>query len=151
MKVLHPSTVLGLGTGVIIVGVLAFLPRVFEEEPPVRRGTVAVGVAADGTLLVRSTLCSGDPVPVSVSHGTANGSGVREVATTQAGRQAPVELPVGLDERTDLTITAPDLDGLVVTAAGWRGLDEHVWMVASAPESRETTTLEGAELRGWSC
>ncbi|MCL3838125.1 hypothetical protein [Aeromicrobium duanguangcaii] len=151
MSIRYPFAALIALTGAVVVLAWVVAPRLLAEAPPRREGALAAGVAEDGTLLVRSVECGGEPTEVTVSWVTPGNPGSRSERRFGAARVVEVDLPAGLGARTTLRITAPRFDGLDLTPAQWTAVSPDTWLVASPPESHGTTTLATAELEDRLC
>lgn len=134
----------------VIVAIVTGLTVLMPEPPSPIQGTIAVGTANDGSLLVRSQMCDGEPTDVSVRVGTPN-AGTGEIARFPAATEIRADL-TGADPNTTLTISSDNTEGVRVSLVDWMRVTPGTWLVTdAAADGLHTTALATAELPDRAC
>ena len=129
-----------LATAGLLVG-LNRAAALTEEATPEPTGFTALGLAEDGTLLVRALSCGG-PVagPVTISRGTTDQPGSAVVASYPAADPVRVDpADLGADP-TVLTIRVGDTEAAVASVIGWQAVNPGLWLVTE-PEADGAESL----------
>ncbi len=137
----HAAAAVGiLATAGLLVG-LNRVAALTEEPTTEPTGFTALGLAEDGTLVVRALGCAGPTAgPVTISRGTTNQPGSAVVASYPAADPVRVD-PADLDrDPTVLSIRVGDTEPALASVIGWQAVTPGEWLVTE-PGADSTQSL----------